>query len=486
MNARFRLHSKYNPQKEADNFLLQIKNSPAFIVIAEPGESYLALSCRKKFPSARVFAIRYTDELFLEYDKLFDAVWRPKNGFLTFFLINHIPDEFFSKTVFLSWKPSEVIWEDRAKSVWKEIKEASRLFISLIRTRSFFGKKWCKNIFKNLIFSHNIGAIMLDNTSDAVFLTSGCSLEKFIQNKNVKKQLKKVFVSSASSSLSALSYEEVQVDLVFATDGGFWAEKHLKGKFSNLAIPLEAGVPFRVLEKENIIFLNYGSNLESYLFDKMQIPFLKAKRNGSVAGTAIEFLLDYSVGNIFISGLDLGFSKGFTHARPNENVVEALKKESKLCPLSSILAFSSFNNSSLTTYASWFSSIPEKNKKRLFRIGNEGVDIEGIQRISATDFINLCKNGKKQKNIENIEVGERKKILFSLFKEIKRELNDGSFFAGLMDIDANSLEKEICQFITFSDYVSLIKDYETKKDELQKIIKDKIIAFLEKEENTLR
>ena len=41
MNANFRLHSKYNPQKEADNFALQVKTTPVFVVLTEPGESYL-------------------------------------------------------------------------------------------------------------------------------------------------------------------------------------------------------------------------------------------------------------------------------------------------------------------------------------------------------------------------------------------------------------------------------------------------------------
>lgn len=486
MNANFRLHSNYNPQKEADNFVLQIKTAPFFIVVTEPGESYLAFSFRKKFPNAKIIAIRYTDELFLEYDALFDVVWRPKNGALSFFLMSHIPDEFFSKTVFLSWKPSEIIWKDRAVSVWKEIKDASNLFISLIRTRSFFGKKWCKNLFNNLIFSHNIRTINLENASDSVFLTSGYSLEKFIQNTDVKKVLKKAFISSASSSLLALSYQDIHVDIAFATDGGFWAGKHLKGNFSNLAIPLEAYIPFNILERENIIFLNYGSKLENYLFEKMYIPFLKAKRNGTVTGTAIEFLLDYTKNNIFISGLDLSFSNSFTHARPNENINESLKKESKISPLSSILATSSFNSSSLSIYASWFSSIPEKNKKRLFRIGNEGLNIESIKRISASDFIDECKTQKKPKSKEIYDIIDRKEVLLFFFNEMKRKINDEDFFDAVIDVNNNSLEKEICQLIAFSDYVSLIKDYETRKTELQKAIKNKIITFLEREENKLK
>ena len=486
MNASFRLHSKYNPQKEADNFALQVKTTPLFVVLTEPGESYLSLSFRKNFPNAKIFAIRYTNNLFLEYDNLFDAVWRPKDGDLNFFLIQHIPDEFFSRSIFLSWKPSENIWREEARKVWKEIKEASNLFISLIRTRSFFGKKWCKNLFNNIIFSKSIKMLELDSVSDAVFLTSGYSLEKFIKDENIKNHLKNDFVTSASSSLSALNYQKVRVDLAFATDGGFWAGHHLKSSFSNLAIPLEAYVPLPVLEEKNIVFLNYGSELENYLFEKMSIPFLEAKRNGTVAGTAIEVLLDYVKDNIFVSGLDLSFSKSFTHARPNKNINESLKKESKVCPLSTILAYSSFNNSNLSIYASWFSSISKNKKQRIFRLGNEGINIEGIKRITNNDFIKLCKHYQKEKKLEDFDCKERKNILLSFFKKIRNELDNETFFNNIMDVDKKSLEKELCQLIVFSDYVSLIKDYESKKNEIQKIIKEKIIAFLEKEETLIR
>ena len=58
-------------------------------------------------------------------------------------------------------------------------------------------------------------------------------LEKFIKNKDIKNRLREGFVTSASSSLSALAYQDIFVDLAFATDGGFWAGNHLRGNFSN-------------------------------------------------------------------------------------------------------------------------------------------------------------------------------------------------------------------------------------------------------------
>ena len=150
MTKQVKLHSAYNPQKEAERFCDTIRDNPKIIVITEPGESYLVIPLRKKFPEARLIAIRYTDNWFLSSDKMWDAVWRPANGNLTFFLVNNIPDELLSVSVFLPWKPADTVWQKSADFVWKNISSSIKLLQSLIATRNFFGKRWLKNIYSLL------------------------------------------------------------------------------------------------------------------------------------------------------------------------------------------------------------------------------------------------------------------------------------------------------------------------------------------------
>ena len=62
-----RLHSRYNPQAEAERYAaaaVQLK-CPEFIVVTEPGEGFLADALKKKYPNALLCAVRYQDE-FLE------------------------------------------------------------------------------------------------------------------------------------------------------------------------------------------------------------------------------------------------------------------------------------------------------------------------------------------------------------------------------------------------------------------------------------
>lgn len=490
MGNAFRLHSKYNPQKEADNFVSSIKGLPLFIVITEPGESYLASSFRNRFPCAKLLAIRYTRDMFLESDCLFDAVWRGKPSGITFFLINNIPDEYFSRTVFLSWSPSDNIWKEMSNIVWQEIKVATKTFLSIIGTRTFFGHMWAKNIFRNLVFSKHVKRLELDSIEDAVFLTSGYSLERFIQDAEVKNYLRNSFILCASSTFSSLRYSGIMPNLVLGTDGGFWAGEHIKRAYEGFHVfPLEAKLPRSILENANLAFLSYGSLIENLFFESLGMPYLKAERNGTVSGTAVSLLLDNIKGNIFISGLDLSFSNGFTHARPNENIQNNLCSESRTQSLATILATTTLSTSSLKTYASWFLALPENKKKRLFRIGKLGVEIEGIQRITSSDFVRMCKKTNCFQFYKNIETianrNERKEIVFSFFDKIIEKLKEGTFFDGFMDVKALSIEKEICQLIAFSDYIALIGEKNTNNCFFQKRIEENVKKFIKAEKNVL-
>ena len=491
MGECFRLHSRYNPQKEADNFASSIKGCPLYIVITEPAESYLALSFRNKFPHARLLAIRYTQNLFLDKDCLFDYVWREGRGSITFFLINHIPDEYFSKTIFLSWAPSDNVWKEESKRVWQDIKNATQTFIAVLRTRSFFGKTWAKNIFRNIYFAKNIKKLELKDVKDSIFLTSGQSLEDFIKDKRVASYLEKSFIVSASSSLASLSYHNIKPHLSLTTDGGYWAKEHLKRVGEGVQIfPLEGNVPYHILKSSPIAFLNYGSPLESYFFTHLNHPFLIGKRNGTVSGTAIDFLLENTKGNIFISGLDLSFSKGFSHARPNENLENALSYESRLKTLESMLAISSFSSTSLATYATWFSSLAKNKKNRLFRIGYEGLNIEGIKRISKKDFFDMCRqyNDIQYYNSKASTPSQKEKkiCIFAFFDMIKKKIKEESFFESIMNVKAKSIEKEFCQLVDFPSYVSLIKEGENAKDIMLEKIRESVNIFIKTESEKIK
>lgn len=483
MTKQVKLHSAYNPQREAERFCGTIRDNPKIIIITEPGESYLVMPLRKKFPKARLIAIRYTDHYFLSSDKMWDAVWRPANGNLLFFLINNIPDELLSVSVFLPWKPADTVWQESADFVWKTISSSIKLLQSLIATRSFFGKRWLKNIFYNFIFAENPVAFEFTN-NDSVFAASGPSLEFFLTN--CKAALQKRFILAASSAAAALLARSIRPTLCITTDGGFWASGHLKNLPKNIvtAFPPEARVHGDILKNNPCLFLNYGSALENLFFTQLEIPAKKAKRNGSVSGTAADFLLDHTGGNIYAAGLDLKPSKGFAHVRPHES--KTLKEESftRVNTVSGFAALSNLDGRSLAAYAAWFSQMPKHRAERIFRIGTAGEKIENIHNIDEKSFIENANPRIAEPAITKIPqktINEKKSFFYGFYKNLQKSITENIFFENLkMEGEKNKIEKELCSFISFQNYIRYIKalgsEAEKKSEEN---LKSDILLFTE-------
>ena len=70
-----RLHSAYDPIKEAQRFVssLDISFTPSIIVVTEPALSYCATFLRQSYPHAILVAIRFTHD-FDAYNHLWDKV----------------------------------------------------------------------------------------------------------------------------------------------------------------------------------------------------------------------------------------------------------------------------------------------------------------------------------------------------------------------------------------------------------------------------
>ena len=482
MTKQVKLHSAYNPQKEAERFCDTIRDNPKIIVITEPGESYLVIPLRKKFPEARLIAIRYTDNWFLSSDKMWDAVWRPANGNLTFFLVNNITDELLSVSVFLPWKPADTVWQKSADFVWKNISSSIKLLQSLIATRNFFGKRWLKNISYNFLYAENPVALEFTN-KDSVFVASGPGLETFLNNH--KAALKKRFTAAASSAAAALLARDIRPGLCITTDGGFWAAGHLKNLPKNIitAFPPEARVHSDVLKNNPCVFLNYGSALEDLFFTLFEIPSKNAKRNGSVAGTACELLLDYTDGNIYAAGLDLQPARGFAHARPHES--EKLHEPDfiRTNTVSGFAARSNADGRSLAAYAAWFSQMPKYRAGRIFRIGTYQNTLGNIKSIDEKTFIEGSKLYILEPEITEIphkSKGEKKSIFYDFYKNLKKAVAENIFLKNLNLRKDSGIEKELCGFISFQNYIRYIKAIGTETEkEAADALKEDVLLFAE-------
>lgn len=476
------LHSRYNPQAEASRFVdaLSVLYPPDYIVITEPGESYLARYLRQRFPHAVLIAVRYTDSLFVSTDGLWDYVYRAASGSLKRFLLNTIPDEFFANTLFLSWKPADNQWPSVAEFIRSEINEAVHIFKSVMYTRTAFGSLWFKNLITNLALAENPSTCVFSNT-DFFFLASGFSAEKLMPFLHSKKAP----VLCAGSAYQAALYHSVELSACITTDGSFWAGKHILQleKHVPLLFPLEAGIPRPLLHKNPCVLLSYGSELESYFFASLHLPYIFAKRNGTVSGTAIELLLEQTQKNIYAFGLDLSCGKSFSHARPHSGLNLVQNTSLKIRSLETVLRGQCFASKNLLTYASWFASLPAKKSGRLFRVGLDS-DCADLPNIASIEPDVLCEkkfddfeSALKVRFTDVADTAARKKLLAEFIKTAQSQVK----LIALHDVvySKDKKTKRLKEIFELTAYAKLINFIKTKSNDDAVSAKEKCLTELE-------
>lgn len=476
------LHSKYDPHKEAIRFVDSQKISfiPAFIVISEPAESYIAKVARQKYPKTKIIALRYHQNQFLDSDTQWDAVWRPDHGIsIKDYLYTLISDEYIPLTVFWAWKPSDTVWPEMAQYVWTGISSLLSLQTGIMQTRSWFGKKWLSNMIKNVVLSKH--AIYPLFTEKPIFLAAaGPSLEK-----NVLVENKTFFICAVSSALMCLEAHKQKTDVCIATDGGYWALAHLQHIHNTIpvAFPLEAAIPSPVLQSNPLILLNYGSEIEKCLFMIMNTETVTAYRNGSVSGTAAQFALSHTNDFVYASGLDLAKTNSFTHARPHITDMAMEQTLDRFHPISSVLYSTNIDNNSLDMYASWFSSQNEQFKKRFYRLQPVTQEIDGLETKYLSEIktkLNLTTDTICFQNTQDT-VKKKEKVLFWL-NELCNTLHT---FSHIEEIQGNLLYIEILQMVSYTDYLHVLKEHNSynKTSDANDLVINlcvKSINFLEK------
>lgn len=443
------LHSRYNPEHEAEVF---VQNSnctflPKAVIVIEPCISYCVSFLRKSFPSAILCAVRFTEKAdFSEHDKLWDKVFFLEKsdksgndadcrgsdaGISGFFfaeklssdIYNFLGEEILCATFSLSWQPSAKIFMKETETAWNALKLATEKARAVLFTRGYFSSRWICNAVKNCINMKKTYTIARGNIP-VVVAASGPSLSGAI--KILKEKRDTFFLMAVSSAVSVLIENKIIPDLCITTDGGYWAKRHLDfisekciemGKKTFWAFPPEACVPQKICETENILPLSYARGMAKELLTLCGIKYTDAEENGTVSGTALMMALSITDGDIYFCGLDLAPSISMQHAQPN-----ALEKinsvaDTKIKPKETRIMSSRFSSSaSLEIYRNWFSSLDEKTTRRVFRVFSEKPfekHLGNIKDISVHELNNFlsesCGNYGQANNAEtHLSNGEKK------------------------------------------------------------------------------
>ena len=369
------LHSSYDPEKEGERFAASLGASfyPEYIIVTEPALSYCETFLRKRFPCAKLCAVRYSED-FSESDKRWDIVFNAASseGNLSENLFALLGEEGLCCSLFASWQPSARAFPRKNEVVWREIKNAVDKGRDVLFTRSAFSSRWIQNAF--FICKHIERAkTVIKGTSSLVVAASGPSLTNALPL--LARYRKHYFLIALSSALSVLTAHGIIPDLCFSTDGGFYAKAHLAHlAFDSgiaLALAEEAACGGTVLTQSDIVPLSYGDGFASELFKSCRIPSVKIERNGTVSGSALSFAKAVTSGPIFFCGLDLAPAAGLQHAEPNELERRAEISDIKTFPKETRASLSRFASGALSLYRKWFQTLSEEKSRNVYRLAHE-------------------------------------------------------------------------------------------------------------------
>ncbi|MBP5450769.1 MAG: DUF115 domain-containing protein [Treponema sp.] len=422
-----KLHSGYDPQKEAERFVsgLTCAFSPTHIVITGPALSYCAKYLKKRYENASLIAVHYISKMDYDHsiwDKVFYADPNDSTP-LSEALYSYLGEEGISSALFASWQPSEKVFPENYSYAWSEIKKAVVKSRNVLSTRSYFARRWIKNAVNFCLYSKNNSYITYGE-APVVICASGPSLKDSIPL--LKKGRKQFFLIAVSSALSPLLHENLIPDLCISTDGGFWAKRHLSHYLKKLPqLPLALSPEsacYGSCFDHPVIPLSYGDGPGETLLRECSYKAMNAARNGTVSGTAAEFALSITRGPVFFCGLDLQPNNSFSHTQPNELEDMSQVLDYRLSTKESRLTPSSFPSVPLATYLSWFQN--KDFKGRLFRLSDSYSYGNRLGKVEDVDFDffeeELKKSGRKMSEIEtfinNFDLSERKRKILSIIE----------------------------------------------------------------------
>lgn len=468
LNSIF-FHSSYNPLIESQRFVdnIQFEFKPSIIFVIEAGLGYALPLLKKKFPETKIVSINLIKDLerinISTYNYNFD------NKFKNNILKNFTEEELILSQM-ITFISAEKFFKEEIFNIWKVYKESLEHAKTILVTRQFFEKKWLLNSINFHKYWQNQVILSKKINIPIIITASGPSLKNSLNI--IRENQEKIFIIALSSSISTLIKNNINFDLAFTSDGGYWAGRHLKKLEKNnciLATSTEAFIQKNILKKNNILLLNYQDGISAKLIEKLKVTYTKAQRNGSVSGSALDFALENSNESpIYFCGLDLASNKGFQHINPNEIEIDSSIKDNRLKTSSTRLYKAEINDYSLNIYKEWFINKKVKNCFRVIDNKYKKNNLNNIQDISYSNFekqIQKYNNYKKENYFEKINKND--KAIASLNEYINQIKDSDDLFRQLFPIDyCNLIHREKSH-----NYNDFLLELAQKKNKLIKKIR---------------
>ncbi len=486
VNGRF-LHSKYNPENEAKNFVdsVECNYNPTCVIVTGSALPYCVPFFKERFPSIPLFAIQYND-IFCKNSVDTKGLENVHNEWTQTFLCEEsISAEQLSENMYsvmgemilsaplvVSWKAGDEAFVKESTIAWDALKILLQKSRDVLATRSYFSLRWLKNCISFCVRSKNLAAPQKQDLP-ILLVASGPSLQQSLTK--IKDIQSSCIILALSSALPTLIHHGIIPDICISTDGGYYAKKHLdilvalykKGYSIPLAVSLESNVPSEVLEVATLIPLTYRDGIETDLLQALNIQSYPVERNGSVSGTAALFALSLTSNNVYAFGLDLSVGKSFSHANPNAHEVINSLSDFRLHPLAYRLykneyAQSSKNSSALDLYRQWFETRDTTFASRFYRVfADDCVN---------TNVLGIIKDIPYSKFLELASIDNSKKAKVSMINPLILAPNRKENLKKFIIAERNNTSSKWIEHCALSELLALQKyphsiEYKKKMDE---------------------
>ncbi|WP_432702115.1 motility associated factor glycosyltransferase family protein [Lysinibacillus sphaericus] len=457
------LNSKYNPMKEASNFIKKEIDIKYLNIIFGYGGGYTAKALKEQgIDPNKVLFIEPIVELEEYYTKdEYDVIFNED--------LNIIYNAIEDKLSYLSSKAKVIcapnyinLFPVLYKEVLEKIKEIQRLNLVYNNTIRAFSDIWQKNAIMNTMYTYkheSINVLEKYYDSPVVVASGGPSLIK--QLPLLKEIRNNIILIASGSTVSALMFHNIEPDYIVTIDGG---EENYLNNFKELQVKKSelfyASTSYYKIQSDfknkMYAFLDTREKkYQTYLKKNLGIELPNILGGGSVANFALSIARFISTGPIALIGQDLAYTNGQTHAKGNSNVKDVTKEtlvETSAFETEGFYGEKVWTNYSLFSMKKSFEEnmLQIENAETIFNCTEGGIKIKNIKQkqfiefcnefVSKERFVALYNSSKAQKDLkEYIQVTSKE---LQVYKEILVEFKKAS-----RALKRNVLETEFSQSI---------------------------------------
>lgn len=426
------LHSKYNPNREAESLIKKEINKNYVNVIFGFGGGYLADALVKEEISNDKILFIEPITTFERFDtKQYDIVFGDNLDTIQEAIEGKL--RFFSRKINVICAPNyDKIFHSLYVNVLKKVKDIQNLNIVYNNTIRDLSVTWQENSIRNMLPTYINGSLnVLEKyyNCPVIVASGGPSLTKQL---NLLKEIRKnVILIAAGSTVNTLITHNIEPDYIITVDGSeINYDSHFKDLKVKSAELMYASTSHYKIQKNfknrQYAFLDTRENkYKEHVNKTLGIDLPNILGGGSVANFALSIARYLSTGPIALIGQDLAYTEGKTHAEGNKNLKDA---NTTFLTNQGAFEIEGYYGKKVMTDYSLFSmkeSFEEimrqiEDPNTIFNCTEGGLKIMNIQQKSFEHFCHQFVNRNSEVKLYN--VNENKKDLAKYISTVREEI----------------------------------------------------------------